>query len=648
MNAEKDQPEYNSQVKKIFRAIKASIPKDILPEVSEWAEKNRFMTTKVSNITGNFSYDNTPYAREIADCFSKNSPIREIVIMKGVQLGFTTAIFENVIGYSIAHDPSPMMLVSGDLKLLKDFKNIKIDNLIDNSNLREKIIAETENRHSRRTGDTAEMIDFLGGFLRISGCHNANSLRSLPIKKLFLDELDAYPKSISGEGSPIDLAVKRTESYSRTRKIGYISTPLLSYSSNIKEYYEKGDQRKFFVPCIHCGTLQELIFYSHDGGLYDDNKATIIESTNNRQIKTKPYGLIFNSEECKNGNYSSVVYRCQHCGCDMKDYHKKKILLQGEWIPTAVAKKPHYRSYHLSALYSLFKSWEDCVSDFFDAGKDPIKLQSFYNLTLGLPFEESIAGVEIYKVRRLRDEERNNNIIPDEALFIVGACDVQDDRLEIEIKAYGDRYRSWGIDHRIIRGNTADPLDNCWNELFKIKDEIFSNGMLIKAILIDSGDGEKTDLIYRFCQRDEERVFIAIKGVNTTALTNRKYNLKELDSYAGTYLLEIYVSLYKNQIARYLNSEWRENEEYPDGYMTFARDYSEEYFRQLTTERKVKEKLENGSIVIRWGQHGRNEAFDLCVYCLCGAEFLINEMVKTGQFTGSRDVFEYLKQEKNR
>jgi phage terminase large subunit GpA-like protein len=358
------------------------IPKDILPEVSEWAEKNRFMTSKVSNITGQFSYDNTPYAKEIANCFSKNSPIKEIVIMKGVQLGFTTAIFENVIGYSIQHDPSPMMLVSGDLKLLKDFKIIKIDNLIDNSNLRDKIIAETDNKHTRRTGDTAEMIDFLGGFLRIAGCHNANSLRSLPIKKLFLDELDAYPKTLAGEGSPIDLAVKRTESYSRTRKIGYISTPLLNNSSNIKEYFEKGDQRKFFVPCPFCNKKQELIFYSKDNGEYDDSKAVIIDSgqlivdsykgdnsnnpvseanakpTVNCQLSTvncrKPYGLIFNSEECKNGNYSSVVYRCKYCGNNMKDYHKKKILQRGEWIPTAKAKKLNYRSYHLSIfIFSL-------------------------------------------------------------------------------------------------------------------------------------------------------------------------------------------------------------------------------------------------------------------------------------------------------
>ena len=48
------------QIKKIFKTIRAVIPKDLLPEVSEWAEKNRFMTSKVSNITGAFSYENEP------------------------------------------------------------------------------------------------------------------------------------------------------------------------------------------------------------------------------------------------------------------------------------------------------------------------------------------------------------------------------------------------------------------------------------------------------------------------------------------------------------------------------------------------------------------------------------------------------------
>lgn len=623
---------YADQLERFFSIVLSSLQQEILPTVSEWAEQHRYMTSKVSNLTGRFSFENTPYAREIANCFDRNSSVREVAIMKGVQLGFTTAVFENAIGQSIAHEPCPMMLVSGDLKLLKDFKSIKLDSMIDHSGLREKILAETDNKHSRRTGDTAEMLDFIGGFLRIVGCHNANALRSLPVKKLFLDEIDAYPKNLKGEGNPIDLALARTTSYSRNRKIGYISTPLLSYSSNIKEYYEKGDQRKYLVPCPYCQREQELVFYSQDGGEYEGERA-------------KPYGLIFNSEECKAGNYRSVVYRCKYCGKDIQEHQKRKMLLKGKWVATTVAQKPHYRSYHISALYSLFKPWEDCVADFLEAGKDPVKLQSFHNLVLGLPFTETTAGVELYKLRQLREEHRNNNTIPAEALFLVAACDVQDDRLEIEIKAFGDRYRSWGIDHRVIKGRTSDPLDECWEVLFKLKDEVFHNGMVIKLILVDSGDGEKTDLVYKFCERDDERVLMPLKGITGSILNNKKYNLKKLDNYSNLYLLEIYVSLYKNQISRYLNSEWRDNEDYPDGYMTFAKQYSEDYFRQLTTERKVKEKKADGTTIIRWEQHGRNEAFDLCVYCLCGAEFLINDLIQSQGFVNTREVFKYLKEE---
>jgi phage terminase large subunit GpA-like protein len=627
------------------------------------------MTTKVSSIPGKFSYENTPYTREIADCFSKNSSVREVAVMKGVQLGFTTAVFENIIGYSIDYDPCPMMMVSGDLKLLRDFKTIKISTMIDNSNLRNKITAETENRHSRRTGDTAEMMDFLGGFLRIAGCHNGNSLRSLPIKKLFLDEVDAYPLEIKGEGSPIDLAVKRTESYSRNRNIGYISTPTMSHRSKIKELYEKGDQRKYFVPCPLCGKMQELEFYQQDGGLYGNDKAIAVDNEQltidneignknnlsrsdslcNFQLSTfnfqllKPFGIIFNSEECKGGNYASVGYRCKHCGEVIREFQKRAMLNKGVWIPTAKPKKPRYRSYHLSALYSLFKSWEDCVVDFLDVGRDPIKLQSFYNLTLGLPFEEYGEGVEIYKLQRLREEERNNNIIPEEALFLVGACDIQDDRLEIEIKAYGDRFRSWGVDHRVIKGNTSDQNDPCWEELKKIRDETW-NGFTVNAIVIDSGDGEKTDLVYNFCLNDGENVFIPLKGVNNYSNQRKKYNYKQIEGYPqGFCLLEIYVNQYKNQLSRILNGEWREGEEYPDGYMTFARDYTDEYFRQLTTEKKVKEKLPNGTIAYKWTQHGRNEAFDLNVYCLCFAEKAVNDFVIEQGLKTAREAFELIK-----
>ena len=235
------------------------------------------------------------------------------------------------------------------------------------------------------------------------------------------------------------------------------------------------------------------------------------------------------------------------------------------------------------------------MQDFIEAGVDPKKLQSFYNLDLGLPFEDRTGGVEYHTVHRLKDDTLANNVVPKEALFMTATCDVQRDRLEVEIKAWGDRYRCWGIDHRIFEGNMADIYDNCWAELAKIKDEVFTDGRQTEIILVDSGDGGLTDVVYNFCLMFGDGLILPLKGLASTVRTKEKYKLGEIKDYEGLSLVEIYVDKYKNSLSRYLSQEEREGDT-PDGWFTFANGYSDEYFRQLTTERKVVVKLPNGSI----------------------------------------------------
>ena len=632
------------QVEKIFSYINGLIPQDVLISCPEWAEKNRVLTQKISHRTGPFSFENAPYCREIADCFSKNNSVREVAIMKGVQLGLTTSVIENVIGYTIGADPSPMMFVFPTDKDCDEYKKIKIDNLIDTSGLRRKIIAETENRNTRRTGDTAFMLEFPNGFLKLVSARKGNALRSTHIKKLMLDEVDGYPDEIKGEGSPIDIARKRTDSYSKVRKICYNSTPTKQHKSKIKELYEKGDMRKFFVPCPHCGEYQELVFYISDGGEYPDSKATIKDN-----VKTKPYGLVFNVKECREGNYSSVVYRCKHCGEDIKEHHKKEMELKGEWRPQTQAKRPNMRSYQISALYSLTKPWEEIVSDFVDSGTDPKKLQAFYNLDLGMPFADKTGGVEYQQVHRLKDDSMPNNFVPKEAFFLTAAADVQRDRIECEIKAWGDRYRCWGIDHRVFPGNTNNVYDDCWRQLAAIKDEVFTDGRQIETMFVDSGDGENRDTVYSFCDMyGEDGLIFPLKGFNATQRTKEKYRITEIKEYGGLLLIEPFVDLYKNLLAKYLSQEERPGDIYPDGWFTFAAGYSDEYFRQLTTERKVKIKAANGQEITKWEQHGRNEAFDLNVYNFAACDFTIYQYsyLRLGYETSNpRAVFDYMRQQ---
>ena len=631
----------NEQITKIIELIENVVPKDVLISCPDWAEKNRYMTPKVSRKVGQFSFENAPYCKEICDCFSRNNPIREVAIQKGVQLGLTTSVIENAIGYIIGVDSAPSMFVFPSDEDCENYKKTKIDSLIDNSGLREKIVAETENRNTRRTGDTAQMLEFPNGFLKLVSARKGNALRSSHIKNLFLDELDGYPDEIKGEGSPIAIAKKRTDSYSTVRKVCYNSTPILAHKSKINELYLKGDQRKFLVPCPHCGKKQELVFYKHDGGEYPDKYANIKNG-----VKTKPFGLMFDAEECKAGNFESVRYRCRHCGKEFEDYYKKSIEQEGEWVATAASKIPFFRSYHISALYSLTKPWWEIVFDFIDAGTDAKKLQTFYNLDLGLPFEDTTAGVEFYTVHRLKDDTMQNNVVPKEALFLTCVADVQRDRIECEIKAWGDRFRCWGIDHRVFYGNTSDVYDSCWAEFVKIKDEVFTDGRQVEIMLVDSGDGENRDVVYSVCDLFGDGLILPLKGFVSTARTREKYKFAEIKDFEGLQLVELYVDLYKNTLSRLLSQEEHTDGTTPDGWFTFAAGYSDEYFRQLTTERKVKVQTNGGLTTVKWVQHGRNEAFDLNVYSLAAADLIIYQysIAYLGlDYPNATEVFKYFK-----
>src|SRR5262245_52530495 len=91
---------------------------DPLLTVSEWADQNRFLSSKSSAEPGRWSTARTPYLREIMDALSPSSPVEDVVFMKGAQVGGTEA-GQNWIGYVIDRAPGPMMMVQPSLDLAK-------------------------------------------------------------------------------------------------------------------------------------------------------------------------------------------------------------------------------------------------------------------------------------------------------------------------------------------------------------------------------------------------------------------------------------------------------------------------------------------------------------------------------------------------
>src|SRR5574343_565817 len=187
--------------------------------VSQWADKHRMLSGKASSEPGPWRTDRTPYLRQIMDDLSARSTVQEVVVMFAAQLG-KSETGNNWLGYIIDNEPGPVMIVQPTTDMAKRFSRQRIAPMLEETPaLRRKV---RDNR-SRDDANTTLMKDFAGGVLVVSGANSAASLRSIPVRYLFLDEIDAYPLDVDGEGDPVALAEKRTSTFAR-RKVLKVST----------------------------------------------------------------------------------------------------------------------------------------------------------------------------------------------------------------------------------------------------------------------------------------------------------------------------------------------------------------------------------------------------------------------------------------
>ena len=92
-----------------------------------------------------------------------------------------------------------------------------------------------------------------GASMAFVGANSPGGFRRITARVVMFDEVDGYPVMGAGkEGDQIKLGIKRTESF-WNRKIIMGSTPTVKGESRIEKSYANSDQRKYFVPCPHCG-----------------------------------------------------------------------------------------------------------------------------------------------------------------------------------------------------------------------------------------------------------------------------------------------------------------------------------------------------------------------------------------------------------
>jgi phage terminase large subunit GpA-like protein len=434
----------------------------------------------------------------------------------------------------------------------------------------EKIRDCVKDSKSRDSGNTTMHKKFAGGSCTIVGSNSPSGLASRSIRILLMDEIDRWETSAGSEGSPISLAIARTKTFAN-RKIYMCSTPTIKGLSAIEAAFEESDKRYYYVPCPECQHMQVLKW-----------KNVVWE-------EDKP---------------ETATYACEECGSVIEESKKQWMIKNGEWRATAESFKT--AGFHISELYSVWSTWGQMAKTFLESKKNPETLKTWINTALGESWEEQGEAVE-YETLLERRLNYDHTSVPEDVLIVTSAVDVQRDRLELQTVGWGKNYQAWVLDYKILWG---DPnAFNVWNDLdayLKKRFKTENDRMIpISCCTVDSG-GHHTQRVYEFTKARQGRRVFAIKGSNQTgkAIANRP-------TFVGKNKAVLYpvgTDTAKEAIFARLSTD-KENTT-----LNFCSDLDEEYFKQLTAEKRIT-KFVRGRKTLVWKQiRPRNEALDTLVY----------------------------------
>ncbi len=336
-----------------------------------WAEANLKLSERITNKPGSYLTQRTPYVREVLECFA-DERVRRLALVWGAQTSKTTAIIVGM-AYKLDVNPAPCLWVMPSTHLARSFSETRWMPLIDQN--------PTLARHKQADPDKYRLLEqhFDRMSVWFTGSNSPASLSSRSIAALCMDELDKFPAKGGKESAPLQLAEARVATYPK-HIIVTTSTPTYEDGAIWTEWL-KGDQRKYFVPCLGCGEAWSLE-WEH---IKWDETAKQDEGWNMERVAA--------TARCV----------CPACGHAHEEADKQEMLERGEWRPTDFAAEPGRRSYHLSSLYAPWRKWADLAVKFLQDREAPGGLQDFYNRELAIPWKVEGSRITTAMIRERID-----------------------------------------------------------------------------------------------------------------------------------------------------------------------------------------------------------------------------------------------------
>lgn len=559
--------------------------------VSQWCDLYAKLPPSVSE-PGKFRVDRTPYMREILDAMTPNNGINYVSLMLAAQLAKTEAL-NQLQAYLMHYNPNSYIVYQPTVEISDTYVKTKINPMIDTNEILKEIF-DTKN-----TNNLSEK-NFKGCLGIYKGATSASSFRMYSVPIAIGDEIDAWPRDVEGEGSPLKLKENRTTTFGLKGKNIDTSTPTIKDFSNIEDLFLEGDQRYYHVPCPHCQAKQVLKFSNLKYTKNPSNELNVLPD--------------------------SIYYECEVCKAEIRENDKTWMLFNGIWIPANPSAPSNRRSYQLSGMYSPlgWLSWEKMCNEWLQAQKDTEKLKTFVNTRLGETFFENSEQPSYAKIKALI-EPTERDYVNEKVVSLWAGIDTQNDRFAVIVIGFGKDQEQWVISYDELIGNTAE--EQAWQDLKDYVERPFKHAsgveLFVSGAAIDT-QGQRVEQAYAFVRKNQHK-FYGIKGASTNIGSFMRQgeevdkDLKTGQKYSNPLRLFLVNTLLgKKTIYGFLNNQLTNDKKEGAGVIHFPSHLPDAFFPMLTAERLVR-KQDNGTIKEKFiiPKGTRNEALDCYNYAYC-------------------------------
>ncbi len=558
----------------IAAAFKPNPPVDYLA----WAEAN-VVFDDASPFPGPWNRVLFPYFDEILRALSPQDPCRYVTLMSSAQLGKTELSKIFALGSAVM-SRGTVLVCHPTIENASRWSRLKLQ-----SSMRSiPAVAELFPQRSRDTADAIlfkERKDGLANIL-ISGANSPASLSQVTVNYQVQDDLSRW--EMNSAGDPESQADSRSRAI-EFGKIFKLSVPGVIPGCRITKDFEAGSQEWPYVPCPACGEMQVLD--------PDDFIATIDPE-----------------------HPGHAHFTCISCGLVIEEHHRPQMLAGFEWRARNPAARREHRSFCLWSAYSYLQSWLRIEQEYLRARGDSGAEQTFSCDTLGRAFR---AQGESPPWETLRDRAAQSHYprgsIPNGSLLHGVGIDCQQSHVEWQLVGFGADFRRYVIDAGVIGRHISDP--NCQRNLDLLLARTWKNsarrefGVDFAAI-----DGNAyTEDVWSWARRYPADRLIMTRGRGDDAAPRIALVKRERNG-AGKILARSrrFYNLGTSNLKMSLYRDLMKEDPNERGYISFPSGFEDNYFQELTSERRVPIKS-HGFTVYRWDKddNQKNEMLDTMI-----------------------------------